>query len=114
MCRSTFSIVEGISDFERVDFDPGSCLPYRNSEIVFASGEYDIDYFPDRETAFLPNYKIKSLISEEVTFPEEFTVLVNVNFSYGVLVTKRMEFWDQFQDAQKNGFQLCCYKAPRG
>ncbi len=111
--KSTFSVVEGISDFSRVDFDLGRTLPYRNSEIVFVSGEYDTGYFPDRETAFLTNYKVQNLISEKVSFPKRFTVLVNVNFSYGVLVTKRMNYWNEFIEAQKKmGFDYLVTKHP--
>ena len=92
------AIVEGISDFRRVDFVPYTDLSYRRSDIVLLAGAADRPFFTDRKTAIAGIATIAELFAAApVPCPKKFSVLVNCNFTYGVLPAKREVF---LQDAK--------------
>jgi len=85
-------IIEGINDFLRVDFQGYRHLPYRRCDYVFLAGSDDKKYFEDRQTYVVGLPVIESLATRVPTFPEKPLAVLNVNFTYGVLVEAREQF----------------------
>ncbi|MGK2956634.1 MAG: FkbM family methyltransferase, partial [Solirubrobacterales bacterium] len=88
----TVAVVESINDFLRVDFEPYRYLPYRRCTHVFLAGDYDRDYFQDRQTAVVGMPVVEKLTGVQPVFPDAPLVAINVNFTYGVLESHREEF----------------------
>ena len=101
------SMVEGINDFLRVDFQGyRHHLPYRRCDYVFLAGSDDKKYFEDRQTYVVGLPVIESLVTKAPTFPEKPLAVLNVNFSYGVLE----EAHEQFIVKARNAFAACGYE----
>jgi glycosyltransferase involved in cell wall biosynthesis len=96
------AIVEGISDFLRVDFQPYRYLPYRRCSHVYLAGEADADFFADRRMALVGMPIVESLAQKEPAFPDPPLVAINVNFTYGCLEEAR----DLFVESAVRGCQL--------
>lgn len=90
--KRSVSLIEGINDFLRVDFDEPRYLPYRRCDTVFLAGSNDQLYFPDRETYVIGLPLIEALINEKAKFPIEPLAVLNVNFTYGALEERRDDF----------------------
>jgi FkbM family methyltransferase len=88
----TVGMVEGISDFLRLDMTPFRALPYRRTDCVFLCGEDDQQFFEDRDTRVIGMPVVERLWQKDVVFPETPLAVVNVNFSYGVLEWDRNTF----------------------
>lgn len=80
----TLAIVEGISDFSRLDSNVP--FPYRSSDGVLGGGDFDQQFFADRcfwgvgtPVPEISRDKGDALVKSKIT------VAVNINFSYGVL-----------------------------
>ena len=99
-------IIEGINDFLRVDFHGYRHLPYRRCDYVFLAGSDDKKYFEDRPTYVVGLPVIESLATRVPTFPEKPLAVLNVNFTYGVLVEAR----EQFIAKAKNAFAAAGYE----
>jgi FkbM family methyltransferase len=100
------SIVEGINDFLRVDFQELRHLPYRRCDYVFLSGNDDKEYFEDRHTYVVGLPVVESLATKVPTFPKEFLAVLNMNFTYGALEDAR----EQFVSKARKAFAACGYK----
>lgn len=85
-------IIEGINDFLRVDSQGYQHLPYRRCDYVFLAGSDDKKYFEDRPTYVVGLPVIESLATRVPTFPDKSLAVLNVNFTYGVLVEAREQF----------------------
>jgi glycosyltransferase involved in cell wall biosynthesis len=85
-------IIEGINDFLRVDSQGYHHLPYRRCDYVFLAGSDDKKYFEDRPTYVVGFPVIESLATRVPTFPDNPLAVLNVNFTYGVLVEAREQF----------------------
>ena len=85
----TVALVEGISDFLRVDATRYGALSYRRSDYVLLAGEDDRQYFADRETFVVGMPVVERLARKRARFPELPLVALNVNFTYGVLEWRR-------------------------
>jgi FkbM family methyltransferase len=90
----TVGIIEGISDFLRVDFNKYRRLPYRRTEYLLLAGEDDERFFPDRITHVVGLPAIERLWRKEPVFPRSPLAVINVNFTYGVLEWHRRRFVD--------------------
>jgi FkbM family methyltransferase len=90
--RRSVSVVEGINDFLRIDFDTPRYLPYRRCDTVFLSGEHDVQYFRDRTTYVVGLPVVEQLANKEPKFPSKPLAVLNVNFTYGVLEDSRDAF----------------------
>ena len=98
-------IIEGINDFLRVDSQGYRHLPYRRCDYVFLAGSDDKKYFEDRPTYVVGLPVIESLATRVPTFPDKPLAVLNVNFTYGVLVEAR----EQFIAKAKNAFDAAGY-----
>ena len=85
-------MIEGINDFLRVDSPDHQHLPYRRCDYVFLAGSDDEKYFEDRPTYVVGLPVIESLATKGPTFPQKPLAVLNVNFTYGVLVEAREQF----------------------
>lgn len=90
--QRSVSMVEGINDFLRVDFDTPRYLPYRRCDTVFLAGEDDAQYFVDRTTYVIGLPVIEQLAKKQPKFPARPQAVLNVNFTYGVLEDCRDAF----------------------
>lgn len=93
----TICAVEGINDFERIDFrqsedDPYRFLPYRRCDTVFLAGKNDQRFFEDRDTRVVGMPIVEELGKKKPVFPNKPVAALNLNFTYGVLEDKRDEF----------------------
>ena len=99
----TAAIVEGIQDYQDSDTSR-SREPYRNSDLVFVPGQFDAKFFTnERQTIKVSGVpRIAKLASMEASPPRPSgppRVLINSNFSYGVLEAKRDEWLTAAVDA---------------
>ena len=114
---SAVCMIEGISDFLRVDFKTPRHLPYRRCDHVFLAGEADRKYFSDREVHLVGLPIVEKLAKKEPTFPARPLAALNVNFTYGVLEDSRGTFIELAQSAfVEAGFdwQITQHPADRG
>lgn len=67
-------------------------LPYRNVDHLLLPGEYYLPFYAGFNPQVVGLPVVRSLMDEEVCFPPEPKVVINVNFSYGVLEESRMVY----------------------
>lgn len=96
----TIGIVEGINDFDDVDTKMWR-EAYKTVDEVFLSGDHDRNYFSSSaELTTIGIPRVYSLLEEEISFPDQDCIIINLNFSYGVL--------DEFSDIWlKDVVQAC-------
>lgn len=99
--QRSVSMIEGINDFRRVDFDSPRYLPYRRCDTVFLAGQDDAQYFEDRTTYVIGLPVIERLAQKQPVFPAKHLAVLNVNFTYGALEDRR----DAFVSAAKMSFE---------
>lgn len=89
---TTVGLIEGVQDF--TDADTGrQRRPYQHVRQAFLSGEFDRQFFDaSTPTRVIGVPRIDELRQESCRFPDEPLVIVNSNFSYGVLTDQR-EGW---------------------
>lgn len=89
---TTVGLIEGVQDFTDADIGRKR-RPYRSVKQVFLSGEFDRQFFPPEvPTRVVGVPRIDELRTEPCSFPTEPLIIVNSNFSYGVLSGAR-EMW---------------------
>jgi hypothetical protein len=86
----TFAKVEGVQDFDDVDTGRQR-QPYRSSEFVLAQGTNDVRALPDQNCLIVGSERLERIWRNPVA-PRNERALVNVNFTYDVLVDER-ERW---------------------
>lgn len=116
----TIGVVEGVQDYH--DVDTGRRRdPYRTVENVFLTGSFDRRYFLDsRQKLFdvgvqrLEGLGAYAEARKRRSRNIRKTVVLNVNFSYGVMLDRR-EKWvkDVFDACQKNGYKLIISQHPQ-
>jgi glycosyltransferase involved in cell wall biosynthesis len=87
------SHVEGVQDF--ADVDTGRTRrPYRRSDLVLAQGENDVAALLGVRTAIVGSARIEALVTARKTRPQGDSprVVINSNFSFGVLESARDEW----------------------
>lgn len=91
--RKTLGIVEGINDFLDVDTNMRR-TPYQITEYLFLTGEHDKQFFKEKEKkCFVVGIpRLNNFLKEKPKFPKKPLVVINLNFTYGVLEDKR-EYW---------------------
>ena len=116
----TATIVEGIQDYYDADTRQ-TRHAYRSSDIVFLPGIFDKKYFSDTEQklSVLGVPRVKELYlkyndrNSEVVCRDKRKVLINSNFSYGVLEDKRDKWLsDVVSVCVENGFQPVISRHP--
>lgn len=80
---------EGTTDFLRNNWGGrGYCdperLPYTKSDFLLLASNFDATYFPNRPHTVIGMDRVEPLFAEDVSFPEQPIVLINLNFSYKV------------------------------
>ncbi len=95
MGKKTIGIVEGIQDFFDLDTKQNR-KTYKTVEYVLLTGEHDRQFFMDHleKTQIVGLPRLTPLLKENVIFPEKPLAIINMNFSYNVLVDKA-EKWLQ-------------------
>lgn len=84
----TVGVVEGIQDYRDVDRRQRS--PYRTVDHVILPGEFDRRYFAGARGVHVGGIpRIDALLAESAVFPEQPLIVINSNFTYGVLVDQR-------------------------
>jgi hypothetical protein len=97
----SIAVVEGVADFARalndVEFQKSKKkpVPYSNSDAVFLMGPWGQKFFPGKPTYVVGSPRAETLYAEDVVFPSSPTVLINQNFSYGVLRHAARSFLSQ-------------------
>ena len=92
-------LVEGVQDFTDADIKRDR-RPYRRVDQVFLAGEFDAQFFPPSvPTQVVGVPRIDELKKEEPIYPEKPLVVVNSNFSYGVLDDARDDWLRSVADA---------------
>jgi FkbM family methyltransferase len=107
------SVIEGINDFLRVDFDRPVALPYRRAQHVFLAGVHDRAFFADRETAVVGLPGLEMLGRKEPRFGTGKLAILNVNFTYGSLEGARDAFVrSAVRGVELAGFELLITQHP--
>ena len=90
----TLAFIEGINDFDRVDGASGSLRPYRRSTHRALAGKADLEFFTNFENEVVGLPLIAEAVDQDHSVLERTgqKVVLNVNFTYGVLEDKRDEF----------------------
>ncbi len=84
----TVGVVEGIQDYR--DDDRRHRAPYRSVNHVILPGEFDTRYFAGARGVHVGAVpRIDALLAEPASFPAQPLVVINSNFTYGVLVDQR-------------------------
>lgn len=89
----TAAIVEGVQDYHDAD-TKRIRHPYRSADYIFLPGEFDVRYFRDsaQKLSVVGVPRIAALRAEPPIAPGSRRVLINSNFSYGVLEDARDEW----------------------
>lgn len=100
----TFGVVEGVQDFKDV-YDYGrKRYPYTRVKYKLLTGEYDSTFFKDNRKAVVGIARIEKLVNGYRSPPkDEFNVLINLNFTYGV--------YTEFAQSWMNDTITACEKA---
>lgn len=108
----TVGIIEGINDF--LDVDTGkSRKPYQSVEYVCLTGEDDRRFFGDLKVYVCGVPRLGALLEEEVLPTTEPLVVINLNFTYNVLVDKRALWLDSVVEAcHRCGYNFSITKHP--
>ncbi len=84
----TVGVVEGIQDYQ--DVNRRNRAPYRTVNDVILPGEFDTRYFVGAGGVHVGGVpRIDALLGETPRFPADPLVVINSNFTYGVLVDQR-------------------------
>lgn len=89
----TVALIEGINDY--LDKDTGRKRDaYQTVEYVLLTGEHDLQFFENKKSKcyIVGIPRLKALMLEDINFPPKPLVVINVNFTYGVLENER-ERW---------------------
>lgn len=97
----TFAKVEGVQDFD--DVDTGRVRsPYRTASYVLAQGANDVSALPEKHTIVVGSSRLERLRPADAASGSQ-TVLINLNFTFGVLTDER----DQWVDSVIEALTLC-------
>lgn len=93
----TFAKVEGVQDFD--DVDTGRVRsPYRTATHILAQGPNDVAALPEKHTIMVGSSRLERLWTSDVHRRSDI-VLVNLNFTFGVLTDERDLWIDSVADA---------------
>ncbi len=81
---TAFAKVEGVQDFQ--DADTGRIRnPYCHSDVVLGQGRNDVEALPSQEVVVVGSTRLEGIDATGFDSVEESRVLINFNFTYGVL-----------------------------
>lgn len=91
----SFGKVEGVQDFDDVDTGRNRD-PYRHADLVLAQGSNDVDCLPDADVRVVGNQRLERIFRdpERTSWSDPPLVVLNSNFTYGVLPEARTEWLD--------------------
>lgn len=89
--KNTIGIIEGINDFLDQD-TKRKRKPYRTVEFLLLSGKHDKQFFKKKKTKVIGIPRLEELSLSSVDEVNKPLALINVNFTYGVLESKR-QMW---------------------
>jgi len=98
-----FAKVEGVQDFD--DVDTGRVRePYRHSDVVLAQGVNDVEALKGRECVIVGSSRIESIHGAPAMPADTGRVLINLNFTYGVLAEAQNRWlWTAVNGARSLG-----------
>ena len=97
------SLVEGPMDFGNVldslglEGAPQRRWPHRNSDAVFLPGMWPLRFFPKERTYVIGMQRISDLMKRRRQKPKSGSILINLNYSYGVLQHHGRGFLEQVE-----------------
>lgn len=116
----TVAVVEGAVDFGRVlnglerHGGPQKEKSYRNADHVFLHGYWSQKFFADKPTQVVGSSRAEFFLGQDVRNPTRPSVLMNLNFSYGVLTDAAPGFVKGFTDAiSGTGLEVQVTQHPR-
>jgi hypothetical protein len=90
----TFSIVEGVQDFDDSQTRDNPFFkrryPYSRSKFQLVSGKYDLSFFSEQTAKVVGLARLDSMRTASSSRPDNDRVLINCNFSYGVHADKAL------------------------
>lgn len=87
----SFAKVEGVQDFD--DNDTGRIrLPYRHADVVLGQGVNDKLALSDRDVVVVGSSRLERIYADAMASAEMSSVLINFNFTYGVL-SEAQDMW---------------------
>jgi hypothetical protein len=95
----TLAKVEGAQDFEDVETPGSPRRPYRNAGLVLCQGENDFNALPGTEREIVGSTRLERLRWAPPTGAVDTLVVVNYNFSYGVLADQARAWLGSVTDA---------------
>jgi hypothetical protein len=93
----TFAKIEGVQDFEDVD-TARRRDPYRTAAVVLGQGQNDLEALPDRVVRIVGNTRLERIWRGSAATPGRHA-LINLNFTYSVLVAQRRVWVDSVEEA---------------
>lgn len=116
----TVSVVEGAVDFGRALNDleprPGAhkAKSYRNADHVFLHGYWSRKFFADKPNQVVGSSRAEFFLGKTVRKPSRPSILVNLNFSYGVLTDAANGFLEGCSEAVSGtGLEVRVTQHPR-
>ena len=114
------SLVEGPMDFGNVldslGIEGGSNnrWPQQNSDAVFLPGMWSERFFPEHRTFVIGMQRISDLMKRRQQKPKSGSILINLNYSYGVLQHHGRGFLEQVESVcRAMGLTYCVSRHPR-
>ena len=87
----TFGFYEGINDDWNLD-RAALRMPYRSMDYLLLPGLYQQGFYADRACRIVGLPNVRARFAEPVSPPRLRRAIINVNFTYGVLEDRRLEF----------------------
>ncbi|HUR52137.1 MAG TPA: glycosyltransferase family A protein [Mycobacteriales bacterium] len=102
---TSFAKVEGVQDFE--DADTGRVRrAYQHADVVLGQGQNDVDALPGQDVRVVGSTRLERLWAGPPVLADNGRVLINFNFTYGVLTEKQDEWiWAAVDGARSLGLE---------
>jgi hypothetical protein len=88
----TFAKVEGAQDFEDLENPGEPWHPYRHADVILCQGENDHEALDEMDRVIVGSTRLERLRWAPPSHPVSPRVVVNYNFSYGVLTDRAREW----------------------
>jgi GT2 family glycosyltransferase len=100
---TSFAKVEGVQDFADVDLNRVR-RPYQHADVILAQGQNDVDALPGQDVRVVGSTRLERIWAGPGPAPDAEQVLINFNFTYGVLTDKQDEWiWAAVNGARSAG-----------
>jgi hypothetical protein len=102
---TSFAKVEGVQDFTDADLDRVR-KPYQHADVILGQGQNDVDSLPGCEVHVVGSTRLERIWNGPAAPAEARQVLINFNFTYGVLQDKHDEWiWAAVNGARSAGLE---------